>query len=189
MMSLRTPHAHAPASPPRLYFDGPTYFAALIRAIDHARRSVDLETYIFDLDETGQSVVDALVRAARRGTRVRVLVDGVGSWRTLSVLAAAFAATPVQFKVFRRMGLRSAWANFRVIRELGHRNHRKTCLIDESSAWIGSFNISAVHTRGSLRTPSWRDSAIQVRSKDLCALYEAFDRAWGDPGRRPRPFP
>ena len=59
--------------------NGAEYFPALIAAIDGAKREVWLETYIFADDIAGRAVAQTLVRAARRGVVVRVLVDGWGA--------------------------------------------------------------------------------------------------------------
>ena len=59
--------------------DGAQYFPALMRAIDGAEREIWLETYIFADDVTGRLVASSLSRAAGRGVRVRVLVDGWGA--------------------------------------------------------------------------------------------------------------
>ena len=55
-------------------------YPAMIEAIDAAARSVALSTYIFGSHEAGPAVADALVRAVARGVKVRVLIDGMGSW-------------------------------------------------------------------------------------------------------------
>ena len=59
--------------------NGVEYFPLLVAAIDAARREVFLESYIYADDGTGRLVTDALARAAARGVRVRVLVDGFGA--------------------------------------------------------------------------------------------------------------
>src|SRR4030066_506613 len=63
----------------RLLQSGAEFFPALIAAIDAAHSEIHLETYIFNADPSAEAVRDALARAARRGVRVRLLIDGVGS--------------------------------------------------------------------------------------------------------------
>src|SRR3990167_2651058 len=66
-----------------LYFDGDRYFDDLLGGLRAAESTIDLETYIFDHDKLGHAIADELKRAARRGVRVRLLVDGFGTplWR------------------------------------------------------------------------------------------------------------
>ena len=58
--------------------DGPATFAAMIDLIDHAQSSVALESYIFRSDDVGQRMGEALLRAAARGVKVRLLYDWIG---------------------------------------------------------------------------------------------------------------
>ena len=64
--------------------DGAEYFPALVQAFEAAEHEVWLESYIFADDATGRLVAAALARAAQRGVRVRVLVDGWGAKLYLS---------------------------------------------------------------------------------------------------------
>src|SRR5690625_1227062 len=62
-----------------LLHNGSEFFPALCQAIGSAQRMVHLETYIFNLDDTGVQVLEALEAASQRGVRVRVVIDGFGS--------------------------------------------------------------------------------------------------------------
>ena len=74
-------------------------FPALIQAMDAARADIQLETYIFDFTGAGASVAEALERAARRGVRARLVVDGVGTGRLPPVWHQRFQAAGVQCQV------------------------------------------------------------------------------------------
>jgi cardiolipin synthase len=163
---------NGPRDPESLYFDASSYFRALIASLDQARESIDFEVYIFELGETGKRVLDALERAAHRGVRVRLLVDGFGSYGSVERIMNRLAPGPVQFKVFRPLLLpasRSQGSRLDALRRLGRRNHRKSCLIDGRCAWVGSFNVS---------DRPWRDSAICIRGHAFVELALAFERAW-----------
>ena len=60
----------------QLLVGGEAFFPALVRAIEAAREEIRLETYIFHDDPTGAMVLEALEHAARRGVKVRVLLQG-----------------------------------------------------------------------------------------------------------------
>ena len=62
-----------------IFPDGKTHFETLIKDIEQAQFSIDLETYIFQKDHLGIRIANALAAAAERGVTVRVLVDGAGS--------------------------------------------------------------------------------------------------------------
>ncbi len=120
----------------RLLSDYDATIEAMIAEIDRAAHSIQLLTYIFADDRTGQSVAQALSRAHQRGVAVHVLIDALGSraWakRTLAMLhdmgLRAVLALPIRFGRFPR-----ARADLR--------NHRKLCLIDGRIGFIGSQNI------------------------------------------------
>ena len=60
---------------------GEHYFAECESVIDNARQYIHFQTYIVDDDETGRRIVDALIRAVRRGVRVYFLLDAYGGWQ------------------------------------------------------------------------------------------------------------
>jgi len=104
----------------RLLQSGGEFFPALIAALDAAHTEVHLETYIFNADPTAGAVRDALIRAARRGVRVCVLIDGVGSRELPSAWLDALRAAGASVLVYR--ALVNGWrANPKSLRRL----HRK----------------------------------------------------------------
>lgn len=108
----------------------------LVSDIDAAQREVHLVTYIFAVDDTGLDVANALMRAAGRGVRCRVLMDAVGSSRGLKRLAPKLRAKGVEVHAALPVGLfRRSTARFDL------RNHRKVAVIDGRVGYIGSQNI------------------------------------------------
>ena len=170
----------------RICTDGDEYFAALVADIDAATRSVDLETYILEDDEIGRLVVDALTRARDRGLAVRLLVDGVGAYGWLAAVGRRFRGCP--WRVYHPMpwllvgtdlptahALQSRLSAF----TLGNRrNHRKTCVIDETVAWVGSFNLERRHARAAVGDRVWRDTAARVEGPAVEFLTRAFQHTW-----------
>jgi cardiolipin synthase A/B len=111
-------------------------FPALIAAVDNAKNSVQMETYIFDLTASGADVALALERAARRGVLVRVMIDGFGTPALPEEWKNRFKSAGVQILVFEpivTLGifLPSQW----------RRLHRKLCVIDGEVAFCGGVNV------------------------------------------------
>jgi len=126
----------------------PAYAAAIERVvaeIDGARRYVHMLFYIFEDDEVGRRVADALARAARRGVAVRVLMDAIGSREGLKGLAPALRAAGAE--VLPVMPLR-LWGPNAARFDL--RNHRKIVVVDGTSAFFGSQNIVSAHANRGL---------------------------------------
>lgn len=119
--------------------NGVAFFPALCRAIDRATRLVHLETYIFNLDDTGLMVLDRLQQACERGVKVRVVIDGFGSQEHAAAIVERLAAMGAQHRVYRPepKGLRGVRLNLRRLRRL----HRKIALVDNEMAFVGGINI------------------------------------------------
>src|SRR3954471_13581141 len=76
-------------------------FPAMIAAIEDAQYDIYFETYIFADDDTGRAVESALIAAAARGVKVRVVTDWFGTGnKQCQRLRAAFAAGGVHFRAF-----------------------------------------------------------------------------------------
>ena len=118
--------------------------AAIVADVDAARRYVHMLFYIFEFDEVGIRVAEALERAARRGVAVRVLMDAIGSRAGLAHLGPRLRAAGAE--VVPMMPLR-LWGPNAARFDL--RNHRKIVVVDGQYAFFGSQNIvSADANRG-----------------------------------------
>ncbi len=120
---------------------GREYFPALVRALDAARHWVQLETYIFDLHGAGSEVAQALMRAARRGVTVQVLVDGVGTPEIQADWLQRLQQAGVQWRVFSPV--RGRWSSLALLLSPARwrRLHRKLCVIDEQVLFCGGINV------------------------------------------------
>ena len=171
-----------------LFDSGTAYYEALIGDIAAAQISVDIEAYIFEYDAVGQRVIEALMAAAKRGVSVRVIVDGIGSYFAIDQLIARFSHGSAQLRIFHpspwhlrayryALGHRGRGARFMdLLLRLNRRDHRKLAVIDRRYAWVGSFNISAVHLDDHL--PRWRDFAVRLSDDPVSHLATSFDHLW-----------
>lgn len=157
----------------RPFFSGDDFYAAIFDDIKKAQQSVDIECYIFEYDEIGKEFVNQLIAAAKRGVIVRVIVDGIGSVYSSSTLQQLFQEGGVEFKIFHPIF--GSWF-IPIFRNLNRRNHRKVWLFDKKIAYVGSFNVSKVHT--TLIEEPWRDSGLRVEGEDVKLLHEAFQKIW-----------
>ncbi|KAB7622816.1 cardiolipin synthase B [Alkalilimnicola sp. S0819] len=150
-------------------------------AIQRARRRVDLEVYIFECDELGQRFVHALCAAARRGVRVRLLVDAFGSlWGVPARVERELLAAGVAVRRFHRWRWRSPL-------RYNRRNHRKLLLVDEESAFMGGFNIHRLSSRELYGEARWRDTHVRLGGDLVRQASESFELFWQ--GRRERHLP
>ena len=146
---------------------GAEYFPALIAECDAARREIHLETYIFEADETGRAIAQALMRAARRGVATHVMVDGFGSQALDRALIADMRQAGVRFLVYRRNI--SPWT---LRRTRLRRLHRKIVLVDAAVGLVGGINLE-----DELVVPRL-DYAVRVEGPLIADMYAAVKRLW-----------
>jgi cardiolipin synthase len=161
------------------------YFKSLIKDILSAKKSIDLEVYIFANDHIGNEVANALITAAQKGVKVRVLVDGVGT-RDFSHLQTKMEAAGIKTKIYHPL----FWSLFKwpiqwesiknifhYLTHISSRNHRKTCVIDYKIVYIGSANI-VEFSQIQQEKKRWQDLTIRICGLLLDELSFAFDKAW-----------
>lgn len=170
----------------QLLASGDLYLSSLESGLLAAQRSVELEFYIFRDDHFGKRLEGSLIAAAKRGVRVRVSVDGVGSIGWLASIGKRLKANGIEVKVYhpifgekllsRIFSNRSALWNF--FKSINKRNHRKLCIIDDSNAWLGSINASE-HSLASVHgRRAWREMGVRVSGENVKFLKAAFDYSW-----------
>lgn len=119
---------------------GRDFFPALVKALDAARTWIQLETYIFDFNGAGADVAEALVRAARRGVTVQVLVDGIGTGPLPVEWREKFAASKVDWCVYSPLGTGLSRLGL-LLPERWRRLHRKLCVVDQHTVFCGGINV------------------------------------------------
>jgi len=179
-------------TPESLFFEPEAYFQNLLSDIDRAVSDIVLETYIFRFDEVGQRFVAALQQACKRGVRVRLLIDGVGSYLDTNRLVKElesercairiFHPLPWDFSVYRNA--LSAGEQYSqllyTIASINRRDHRKLCIVDDNIAWLGSFNITADHynRKSNQHNDSWHDTGLRTSGPVVNALRDNFEQVW-----------
>ncbi|MDB6001047.1 MAG: ybhO [Rhizobacter sp.] len=160
----------------RLLTGGDMLFPAMCRAIDGAQRQVWLATYIYNDDEQAHTVTWALLAAAKRGVKVRVVVDGFGSADHLEAVKAELMAGGVQLSVFRPMsGWRSVFQP-----EHFRRLHHKLCVVDDTAGFVGGINLiddrlDQHHGRSDLPR---LDFAVQVSGPVIGPIEQTVRAVW-----------
>lgn len=151
---------------------GTEFFPALIEAIHGARYEIHLETYIFEDDETGHSVTQALCGAARRGVHTRVMVDGFGGRAFPDTMMPLLSGAGVEVLIYRPEVARLSLKRHRL-----RRLHRKLAVIDGAIGFVGGINIiDDMHTPG--HTPPRFDYAVRIAGPLLVPLHRTTTHLW-----------
>jgi cardiolipin synthase len=157
--------------------NGDEAFAAMLAAIEAARVSVRLETYIFSGGDPGNQFLEALVRAQRRGVPVYVIVDAWGS----QDLADSY------WEPLRKVGGEFRWFNEKTHRGFLFRDHRKLLVCDEHAAFVGGFNLAPEYIGDGVKR-GWCDVGLQITGPLAVKLAESFDKMFTRAELRHRSF-
>jgi cardiolipin synthase len=160
--------------------NGNAIFPAMLDAIDKAQRRISFESFIYSGGDVADRFTSALMNAARRGVRVRLIFDSIGSMdmprATITQLTAA--------------GVHIVWFNPLVgwsFEEVNYRTHRKALVVDGAVAFTGGVGV-ADHWRGNARSPAeWRDTQFRVTGPAVRAIEASFYENWLESGGREAP--
>ena len=144
---------------------GKQYFDLLLQLINDAKESIHLQTYIFDDDETGTLVADALKAAVKRNVKVYFLADGYASQVMSQHFINVLRNAGVNFKMFEPF-FKSKYFYF------GRRLHHKIVVADTRFALVGGVNISDRYN-DMPDQPAWLDFALYAEgeiARELCVL-------------------
>lgn len=159
----------------RLIEGGKAYFESLAAALEQAQSHVLLETYIFDVHGSAQLVAEALERAALRGVRVWLVVDGVGTPRLPEQWRTRFAQAGVDWRVYAPLGALGL-----LIPSRWRRLHRKLCVVDGHTAFCGGINILDDWydpRHGSLARPRL-DFAVSAHGELVGHVQDSMSQLW-----------
>ena len=160
-----------------VYSDGDEAFSAMWAAIAAAQRSIRMETYILSPDHVGVHTMQLLAEAARRGVKVTLIYDSVGSSALLTNARHLAELTEAGAEVVQFNPLLSwPWR-----RSLLFRNHRKLLVVDDSIAFTGGMNIGDEYCGRKLGgTAQFRDTHLRVDGPAVFDLIAVFHESYSE---------
>ena len=151
--------------------DAGVAFDVLRTALRSAQRTIDVCMFILADDGVGREIIDILSERARAGVRVRLLLDGVGS----------FLLPRRRLRPLLQAGGRVAWFVPVLHRPLrgrtNLRNHRKLVIADQRQVWSGGRNL-AFEYLGDESTTAWYDLSFDISGDAVTVFGELFDADW-----------
>jgi cardiolipin synthase A/B len=140
-------------------------YRKMLSDISSAKKYIFLETYIFDNDEIGRKFRDLLIKKAKQGVKIKLLLDAWGG-----------TAKKPFFEKLEKAGGEVRF--FREIRYLlrffsknHERNHRKLLIIDNKITYIGSMNITS-------SCLDWRELVLRINEDITCDFAKSFFQSW-----------
>jgi putative cardiolipin synthase len=160
-------------------------FATRMQIINAAERTLDLQYFIFHGDETGRQLTFALLHAADRGVRVRVLVDDGETDAGDEQIALLEAHPKVDIRIFNPFAYRGHSAALRAIEfvlehpRLDYRMHNKLLVVDNSVALIGGRNIGDQYFQIDPES-QFADDDVFAAGPIAQQLSKTFDEFWNN---------
>ena len=161
--------------------DGQAAYAAMFKALQSAKDHINLESYIFEDDETGRKFADLLLQKQAEGVQVNLIYDSMGSMNTPSAFFQRLrdgGIQTVEFNPINPLQTSEKWG-------LTHRDHRKILIADGKVAIIGGINISKVYSSSPFKRKKnekapvhWRDTDIQITGPAVAEFQKLFLDTW-----------
>ncbi len=155
-----------------LLTDGKEKMKSLFDDIENAKEYVNVQYFIIKKDIIGDTLLKLLIRKAKQGVEVRLLVDALGSRGINKELVNMLVESggkyaeffPTKFKLFNT--------------KLNYRNHRKLVVIDNKIGYIGGFNVAREYVGMKRKFGYWRDTHVRLKGSSVFDLNARFLLDW-----------
>jgi cardiolipin synthase A/B len=154
----------------KLIRGGRPYFDQLLELINSAKEIIQLQVYIFDYDDTGKEVTNALMAAAKRNVQVYLMADGYASQGLPKSFLREVEEAGIHFRFFEPL-FRSRNSYF------GRRLHHKLVIVDNRFAMAGGINISN-HYNDMPGQVGWLDFALYMEGEVVKELCRVCQKVW-----------
>ncbi len=152
--------------------DGKIAYEELVDILEGAKLSIDIAIFIFNDDMVGRSLLSILQHKAEHGVKVRLLLDGVGSFKLPRRVVQSL----------EKSGVNCAWFIPVIHRPLrgrtNLRNHRKIVVVDNERLWTGGRNFSARYLGPECPTDCWIDLSFSQTGSAVAIYVAIFEADW-----------
>lgn len=154
-----------------LLVNGDEIFPAMLDSIRGARESINLLTYVYWTGDVAETFANELAAAARRGVRVRVLLDAFGARKI----------DDAWIERMRKAGAHVAWyrpLHWNRLHHFNTRTHRKILVVDGRVGFTGGVGIAQEWTGNAQDGDHWRDNHFRVQGPSVRYLQGSFAENW-----------
>lgn len=155
-----------------IFTDGPAFYPAMLEAIRGAKRSINMECYIFQHGKVASQFIDALSERARNGVNVTIVVDAIGSFSLWGRPVARLRAAGCRIMSYQAI----RWYS---MHRINNRTHRELLVVDGSLAFVGGAGIADwwMYPQGRHTRP-WRDTMARVEGPVVAAVQGVTAENW-----------
>lgn len=160
-------------------FDPLEALAARLRLIDKAEKTLDLQYYIWDNDKVGAVALHALIRAADRGVKVKLLIDDNNAKQTEGIFLALAQHPNIEVKLFNPYRFRKYRGIDMVLdlKRINRRMHNKSFIADHKVALIGGRNMTNQYYNVS-DSYQFSDVDVMLVGTAVNDISNSFDDYW-----------
>ncbi len=156
----------------RLITKGDECFNEFMKAMRSAKKSINLETYIFASDEIGWMIAELLVKKAKKGVEVNVIYDAMGCLHTAPALFNFLKLGGVELIEYHPL------VPWRKYFNLTFRDHRKLLVTDGRVAFLGGINIGKEYAGKKYNGGRWRDTHLKIEGPAVRDIQFFFIENW-----------
>jgi len=156
----------------KLLVNGENKFPEVLQAIQNAKHHIHIEYYIYEDDEIGRALADAMIAKAKEGVTVRFIYDDFGSRDIRKKLVPKLIENGVEAYPFLKV-------HFMLLaNRLNYRNHRKIIVIDGYTSFVGGINVSDRYINSNEEQLYWRDTHLRIDGPGTQYLQYLFLCDW-----------
>jgi cardiolipin synthase A/B len=155
--------------------NGDQAFPAMLEAIRSAKRTINLEAYIFWSGEVGKVFAEALSERARAGVATHLLVDWVGSKKMGDSLLKQMRQAGVEVVKYHPL----RWYE---LERFNNRTHRKLLVVDGRVGFTGGLGIADLYLGHAQDRDHWRDAQFRAEGPVVGQMQAAFLDNWLETG-------
>lgn len=159
-----------PGNDVRILMNGDATFPAMLGAIESATTSITFESFIFR-DEIGAQFCKALTNAAKRGVKVHILLDWIGSRTMDQGLLETTKTAGAEVRIYHEL----SWYNWR---RINNRTHRKLLIVDGLKGYTGGLGVGREWTGHAQDPQHWRDTHYEVTGPVVAQMQSVFIDNW-----------
>ena len=147
-------------------------YEKLMESIQNAKKSIDLEYFIYRYDQIGGRITDLLIERAVAGVRIRFVRDGWGSRQFPRTQIIRMMDAGIECRTFFPM--RFPW----LLSNWNYRDHCKIVVIDGKEAFTGGINVGYEYTGLKPGVGFWRDTHVRIAGEAADDLQAVFEAHW-----------
>ena len=152
--------------------NGDAFFPRMLRAIQEAKSTITLETYIWSSGYISNLFIEALSERARAGVKVHIIFDGMGSLKFKETDRDRLGAAGVQLYRYGR----AHW--WEIKPHFNHRTHRKLLIVDGKVGFIGGMCIDDGWLGNAHAQNLWRETELRVEGPAVRQMQAVFAHNW-----------